>query len=184
MGPEKEVHLGIALSDFGGDVLLLGHAAAEADEELRAAGFQVGELPHVAEDLHLGVFPDGAGVVEDQVGLGRLLGEAEAHFRQHSHEPLAVGGVLLAAVAPDQGQEGVVLPEPLRQKPGAPGGIVPLLLDLLRGEKNVGAFVDIHLLGQNGTSGNGLAPFSASTPGKGISILFYHARQKKTRAIL
>ena len=136
----------------------------------------MGQLAHVAEYPDLRVLPDGAGIIKDQVSLFRFLGKAKAHFGQHTHEPLAVGGVLLTAVAADQGEKDMVLPKPFRQKPGAPGGIVPLLFSLLRREKDLGTFVGMCLLlGQNGTSETRLPPVFAHMPGQGISLLFYHA---------
>ena len=165
-------------------MLLLRHAAAKTDEDLRPAGFQVGELPHVSENLHFGVFPDGTGVIEDQVSLGGLFGEAEAHLRQHSHDPLAVGGVLLAAVAANQRQKGVTLAEVLSQRFRTLGKIFPLLLGLLRWEEDGRTGVGMNLLRQNGTSKNGQNALFAAMPDADISCLFYHFPLENTRTIL
>ena len=52
----------------------------------------------------LRVFADGAGVHQHDVGALCVVGELAAHLAQHSHQPLAVRHVLLAAVGVDVGQ--------------------------------------------------------------------------------
>lgn len=59
---EHEVHIGVALAQLFHDVLLVGHAAAEADDEAVLLLFQALEGAHVTEDTLLGVLTDGAGV--------------------------------------------------------------------------------------------------------------------------
>ena len=87
-----------------GHVLLPGHAAADADHLPRVAALGVGQGPHVAEHPVLGVFPDGAGVHQHQVGPLLGVGEGIAHPGQVAPEALGVGLVLLAAVGVHEGQ--------------------------------------------------------------------------------
>ena len=128
---------------------LLHHAAAQADEQFRPGFFQVGQLPHVAEHLYFRVFPDSAGIIKNEVGVGGGFGEAESHFRQHAHELFPVGSVLLAAVAVDQGQQRMVLPEALPQQLRAFPGEFLLFYKLLRRQDARGGGI---ILGQIGTS--------------------------------
>ena len=62
---ENEVHVGVALAQLFYNVLLVGHAAAEADDEAVLLLFQALESAHVTENTLLGVLTDGAGVEKD-----------------------------------------------------------------------------------------------------------------------
>ena len=99
--PEHQVHIGVAAAQFVHDAGLLGHAAADPDDQLRVAGLELFEGAHIAEDPLLGMFPHGAGVEKDQVGLFQGVGQAEAHVLQHAADLFAVVDVLLAAEAVD-----------------------------------------------------------------------------------
>ena len=64
----------------------------------------MGGLAHVAEDPHLRVFPDGAGVENQKIGPALVVREAKAHVGEHSSDELCVGLVLLAAKGNGTGQ--------------------------------------------------------------------------------
>lgn len=85
-------------------MLLLRHAAAHADEHIRAAAFERLEGADVAENPILGMLPDGAGVEQDEIRVVGLLGEAEAHIRQHALDVFGIGDILLAAEGAHAGQ--------------------------------------------------------------------------------
>ena len=97
LGAEDQVHVAIGLADLLSHVLLLHHAAAQADELLRVAALGVDQGAHVAEHPLLGVLPDGAGVEDDEIRLLHILRQGEAALGQHPHELLPVGHILLAA---------------------------------------------------------------------------------------
>ena len=102
--PKDQVHIGVAAAQFFHHLLLVGHAAAQADDEARLFLFQALEGPHVAKHPLFGVLPHGAGVEEDQVGVLGVVAQAVADVHQDPLDPLAVVDVLLAAVAVDIGQ--------------------------------------------------------------------------------
>ena len=79
LGAEDQVHVAIGLADLLSHVLLLHHAAAQADELLRVAALGVDQGAHIAEHPLLGVLPDGAGVDDDDAGLLGVVGKAKAH---------------------------------------------------------------------------------------------------------
>lgn len=104
VGAEDEAHEGIAFPEFFRDVILLRHAAAHADEHIRAAAFERLEGADVAENPILGMLPDGASVEQDEIRVVGLLGEAEAHIRQHALDVFGIGDILLAAEGAHAGQ--------------------------------------------------------------------------------
>ncbi len=104
LGPEDQVHVTVGFPHPLRHPLFLGHAAAEDDDLLRVLLFGVSQNPQISEHPLLRVFPDGAGVQQHQVRLPGVLREGEAHFLQHTHEPLAVRHVLLAAEGFHPGQ--------------------------------------------------------------------------------
>ena len=71
--PEHHVHVGRALHD--GLALLAGHAAAHADDQVRARSLHGPEAAQVGEDLFLCLLADGAGVEQDDVGLFGVVGQ-------------------------------------------------------------------------------------------------------------
>ena len=106
---EDEVHIRIALAQLFHHMLLIGHAAAQADHQAGLFLLQALERAHIAENALLGVLADGAGVKEDEVGVFGLVAQAVADIHQHTLDALAVVDVLLAAVAVHKGQRrGVV----------------------------------------------------------------------------
>ena len=76
VGAEHQVHVAEGLFDLVGHVLLLGHAAAHADDLVRVAALHVDQGAQVAQHPLLRVLPDGAGVQDDDLGLLLLVGEA------------------------------------------------------------------------------------------------------------
>ena len=79
-----------ALAQLFHHVLLVGHTAAEADDEAGLFFFQSLEGTHVAEHSLLGVFPHRAGVEEDEVCILRFLAQAVADIHQHALDALTV----------------------------------------------------------------------------------------------
>ena len=80
----------------------LAHAAHEAVDD---PGFGVGaraEEAHFAEGFEFCFFADGAGVDEDDVGLGFVLGELVAVAQKHAGDLFGVALVHLAAVGFDE----------------------------------------------------------------------------------
>ena len=106
-----KVHIGVAHFQLFADLLLLGHAAGQGNNKVGLLLFEALERPHIAEYPLLGVFPDGAGIVEDQVGLPDVIGKAVAQLRQHALEPFPVINALLAPEGMNMGQRrGFVMP--------------------------------------------------------------------------
>ena len=97
LGAKDQVHMAVGLLDALGDQLLLGHAAAKADDLLGVFLFGVSQNTHVAEHTLLGVLPDGTGIEDHQIRLLGVLGEGKAALSQHTHQLLAVRHILLAA---------------------------------------------------------------------------------------
>ena len=100
---EDQIHIGVALAQLFHDVLLVGHAAAQADHQTGLFLLETLQRTHVAEHTLLGVFADGAGVEKDQIGVFGLVAQAVADVHQHTLDPLAVVDVLLTAIAVDKG---------------------------------------------------------------------------------
>ena len=97
VGAEDQVDVLEALPDPFELRLLLHHAAADADDEIGVSLFQLPEHVDLAVHLPLGVFPDAAGVVKDQVGFDRRQRPHVTHLLQHAEDDLAVVLVHLAA---------------------------------------------------------------------------------------
>ena len=90
-------------------MLLVGHAAAQADDEAGLFFLKALQRAHVAEHPLLGVLTHGAGVEQDQVGILGLIAQAVADIHQHALDALAIVDVLLTAIAVYKGQRrGVV----------------------------------------------------------------------------
>jgi hypothetical protein len=96
LGADDEVEVGEGVEEFGAAVL--GHAAEDADEETRVAALAAEEVAGFAEGLLLGEVADGAGVEEDDVGVGFVFDNGVAALAQHGSDGLGVAGVHLAAV--------------------------------------------------------------------------------------
>ncbi len=78
-GPDDEVDVRRAAEDRL--LVLLGHAAQDADGHLRLALLEPLDPAQSAVDLVLGVLPDRARVVEDRVGLVDVVGQLVAFLR-------------------------------------------------------------------------------------------------------
>ena len=128
VGPEDQVHVAEGLPELLHVVGLLHHAAAQAEDLAGVGLFLVDQGPHVAQHPLLGVLPDGAGIDDDDVGLGLLFGKAVAHLAEEAPDALRVGLVLLAPVGVHKGQGGrgqggVPLPDLGAEVP-LPGNVV------------------------------------------------------------
>jgi hypothetical protein len=87
--------------------LLLGHTAAEPDQDLRPIAFEQPELAQAGVDLVLGLLAHAAGVEQDEVGLfGDGCGEHPL-LHQLSSQPLAVQLVHLATPGLDEETAGL-----------------------------------------------------------------------------
>ena len=137
---KHQIHIGVTLAQLFHNVLLVSHAAAQADDETGLFFLEPLQRAHVAEHPLLGVLAHGAGVEQDQVGVLGLIAQAVADIHQHAFDALAVVDVLLTAVAVHKGQRrGVVgLPHQLggngimfkvnvfqKNHPSPPGRAVP-----------------------------------------------------------
>ena len=137
---EHQIHIGVALAQLFHNVFLVGHAAAQSDDEAGLFFLKALQRAHVAEHPLLGVLTHGAGVEQNQVGVLGLIAQAVADIYQHALDALAVVDVLLAAVAMHKGQRrGVVgLPHQLggngimfkvnvfqKNHPSPPGRVAP-----------------------------------------------------------
>ena len=98
LGAEDQVHVAVGGPDLLGHHLLLGHAAAQADDEVGVLLLGVDQAAQQTVDPVLRVLPDGAGVDDDEPRLHGVAGEGAAHVPEHPHEALAVRHILLAAV--------------------------------------------------------------------------------------
>ena len=81
-----------------GVLVELRHAAHDADDEIRPLGLEQAQLAELREHLVLGLLADGAGVDEDEVGLGLVGGQLLAVLAQETGDPLGVILVHLTAV--------------------------------------------------------------------------------------
>ena len=121
-------------------MLLVGHAAAQADDEAGLFFLEPFQRAHVAEHPLLSVLTHSAGIEQNQVSIFGLIAQAIADIYQHALDALAVVDVLLTAVAVHKGQRrGVVgLPHQLggngimfkvnvfqKNHPSPPGRVAP-----------------------------------------------------------
>ena len=83
---------------------LLGHAAAHTDGQPRILLLEFLQRTDVAEDPLLRVFPYGAGIEEDQIGIFQRIADAEPHILQYTADLFTVVDILLAAIAAHIGQ--------------------------------------------------------------------------------
>ena len=83
---------------------LLGHTAADADNQTGIFLFELFQRADVAKDTLLGMFPHRTGVEQNQIGIFQRVAQAEAHILQHTADFLAVIDILLAAIAAHIGQ--------------------------------------------------------------------------------
>ena len=138
---EYQVHMAVGMLDLIRHRRLLGHAAADAEQEVRVFLLGVDQLAHRAEHLFFRVLPDGAGIEDDDVRLIGVLGKGAAHVPQHPHDTLAVRHVLLAPVGLHAGQ-GRPLRPALAERPDLPAE-PELALDVLFADP-LGCYVLVH----------------------------------------
>jgi hypothetical protein len=115
--PEHEVEIGNPAQ--GPLPLLLGHAAAEADQQALFAFFEQAVLPQPGVDLLLRLLPHAAGVEEDDVRLPGLAGGEDPLLHELAGHALAVQLVHLAAPGLDVEAAG----RSHRRAPGPGGGV-------------------------------------------------------------
>ena len=101
---KHKVNVRIALAQLFYHVLLVGHASAQADDEIMLFFLESLQGTYIAEHTLLGMLTHGAGVEEDQVCILGLIAQAIADVHQHTLDPLAVVHVLLTAIAVHKGQ--------------------------------------------------------------------------------
>ena len=87
-GAEDQIDVGRAL--LHGGLLELGHAAHDAQHEPGLARLERAQLAELGEDLVLGLLADGAGVDEDQIGVGFHVGELVAMLAQQGERLLQI----------------------------------------------------------------------------------------------
>lgn len=76
-GADDEVDVGVAAADFvGAD---LGHASGDANDHVGPGFFEGHHLAEEREGFVFGLFADGAGVEEDDLGGSPIVGSFEAH---------------------------------------------------------------------------------------------------------
>ncbi len=96
LGTEHQVHVGRAFAQRL--ALLAGHAAAHADNQLRALLLQLAPLSQLREHLFLRLFADRAGVEQQHVRLfGRRCQLQTMGVGEHVHH---LGGIVLVHLAP------------------------------------------------------------------------------------
>ena len=137
---KHQIHIGVALAQLFHNMLLVSHAAAQANDEAGLFFLKALQRAHVAEHPLLGVLTHSAGVEQNQVGILGLIAQAVADIYQHALDALAIVDVLLTAVAVHKGQRrGVVgLPHQLggngimfkvnvfqKNHPSPPGRVAP-----------------------------------------------------------
>ena len=96
---KDQIDVGVALAQLFHHVLLVGHAAAQADDEAVLFLLEALQSAHVAENTLLGVLTDGAGVEEDEVRVLGFIAQAVADVYENALDPLAIVDILLAAIA-------------------------------------------------------------------------------------
>ena len=101
---KHKVNIGVTLTQLFYHMLLVRHAAAQADDEVMLFFLESLQGTYVAEHTLLGMLTHGAGVEEDQVCILGLIAQAIADVHQHALDPLAVVHVLLTAIAVHKGQ--------------------------------------------------------------------------------
>ena len=89
------VNVGKAAEDI--DAVALGHAADDADDEVRICCLALFQLAQARPDLLLGVLASGAGVVDDDVGLIAIVDQFVSLRAELPQDELAVEHVHLAA---------------------------------------------------------------------------------------
>ena len=98
MRAEDEADVWIAFFDTLGDVFLLHHAAAQGNEDFRAAALQIFKRADIPKHAVFRMLADGARIKQDQIRLLGVLREGKPHLQQHALDVFAVGDILLTAI--------------------------------------------------------------------------------------
>ncbi len=103
MCAEDEVDVREVAFEAFGDMLLLDHAAAEGNDEVRVRLLELLEAADVSVDPLFRVLPHRAGVEEDEVRFVRAVRELVAHLFEEAVDALAVRHIALAPVGVGKG---------------------------------------------------------------------------------
>jgi hypothetical protein len=95
VGPEHDIQIGDLLQEALS--LLLGNTTAHGEKQATVAVFQPLELAEATVYLFFRFFPDTAGVQNDEVRTGRVLGGIIADLPEQSDDLLRIADVHLAA---------------------------------------------------------------------------------------
>ena len=104
MGGKDAVHMDVALADFFRHGRLAHHAAAEENLLAGMAALGMDQGAYVAQNPLLRVFPDGAGVDDNDVGPFLAVLHGVAALLQHTADAFGIGFVLLTAVGVHKGR--------------------------------------------------------------------------------
>ena len=88
---------------------LVGHAAAQPNDEAGLFLFKALERTYVAKDPLLRMLAHSASVEQDQVGLLRRIAQAISNIGENALDALSIVDVLLTAVAMDIGQRRCII---------------------------------------------------------------------------
>ena len=97
---------------------MLCHAAGYSQHHMRSLGLVGGQRAGASPHPFHGLFAYGAGVDQDHIGHGRIIGPLVSRPLQQAEHNLAVGHVHLAAVGLDIGQEAHIKDLLIAPKPG------------------------------------------------------------------
>jgi len=96
---KHQIHIRIAFPQLVHNMLLVCHAAAQADDQPRLFLLQGFQRAHIAKHTLFGVLAHRTGVEQDQIGILRFITQTVTDVHQNTLDPLAVIYILLAAVA-------------------------------------------------------------------------------------
>ena len=111
MRAEQQADLRIAFFDLLDVFLLLRHAAAQRNDNLRPPLFQMAERADVAECAVLRMLTHRAGVEQDKIRFIDIIGHFITHFVQHAADAFGIRLVLLAAESMGIGAQALVADE-------------------------------------------------------------------------
>ncbi len=129
LGPEDHVDIGGAVTD--GSAFLAGHAAADADHQVGILQLEFAPATELGKHLFLRLLADRAGVEQDDVGLGRILGDFQRlPFAEQVDHARRIVFVHLAAMGFDiellgHARQGVVRSGAAHYNDGLPHGEEP-----------------------------------------------------------
>ena len=105
MGTENKIDERIALPDLLNDMLLLHHAAAEADDHTGLFALNTVQMTKSSIDVLIGIFPDGTCVVYNEVGIILIGYIPESGGREYTAKFLGVTSIHLTAESHNAGIE-------------------------------------------------------------------------------